>query len=91
LLVNEPAAAVKLAVIAPAVAVTDAGTETLALVEIKVINAPEPGAGWLRVTTQLEVPLGLNEVGLQIKAETWESTVKVREADAEPPLSEAVI
>jgi hypothetical protein len=45
LLVNDPAVAVKLAVVAPADAVTDAGTETLALLELKEITAPEPGAG----------------------------------------------
>jgi hypothetical protein len=45
LLVNDPAVAVKLAVVAPAVTVTDAGTETFALLELKAINAPEPGAG----------------------------------------------
>jgi hypothetical protein len=70
LLVNDPAVAVKFAVAAPAVAVTDAGTETFALLEIKAINAPELGAGWLRVTTQVDIPFGLNEAGLQLKAET---------------------
>ena len=63
---NEPAVAVKLAVVAPEIAVTDAGTETFALLELSAINAPEPGAGWLRVTTHADVPLGLSEVGLQL-------------------------
>lgn len=67
---NDPAVTVKLAVVAPAVAVTDAGTETFVLLELKAIDAPEPGAGWLRVTTHADVPLGLNEVGLQLKADT---------------------
>ncbi len=67
---NDPAVAVKLAVVAPAVAMTDVGTETFALLELKAIAAPDPGAGWLRVTTQEDVPLGLNEDGLQLKAET---------------------
>ena len=91
MLVNDPAVAVKLAVVAPAVAVTDAGTETFALFELSAITAPEPGAGWLRVTTQADVPLGLNEAGLQLKAETWASVTSVREDDAVPPFSEAVI
>jgi hypothetical protein len=88
--VNDPAVAVKLAVVAPELAVTDEGTETLALLELSAIDAPEPGAGLLRVTTQADVPLGLNVDGLQLKAETRESAVRVKEADA-VPFSEAVI
>lgn len=44
LLVNDPAVAVKDAVVAPAAAVTKAGTDTLALLELNAIAAPEPGA-----------------------------------------------
>ena len=47
---NDPAAAVKLAVVAPAIAVTDAGTETFPLLELKAIDAPGAGAGWFKVT-----------------------------------------
>jgi len=90
LLVNEPAAAVKLAVVAPAVAVADAGTETLPLFELSAIVAPEAAAGLLRVTTQTAVPPGFKDAGLQFKAETWESVAKVREDEAAPPLSDAV-
>jgi hypothetical protein len=72
--VNDPAVAVKLAVVAPAMAVTDAGTETFALLELKAIKAPEPGAGWLRVATQVDAPLGLNEAGLQLKPLTTAAT-----------------
>lgn len=86
-----PAVAVKLAVVAPAVAVTDAGTETFELLELKAIEAPDPGAGWLRVTVQADIPLGLNEVGAQLKADTCDSETNVREAEAVPPFSEAVI
>jgi hypothetical protein len=50
LLVNDPAVAVKLVAVAPAIAVTDAGTETLALLEVSAIDAPEVGAGLLKVT-----------------------------------------
>ena len=70
LLVNDPAVAVKLAVVAPAVTVTDVGTETFALLELSAIAAPGLGTGWLRVTTHADVPLGFNEAGLQLKAET---------------------
>jgi hypothetical protein len=89
--VNDPAVAVKLAAVAPALAVIDAGTETLALLELTAIDTPEPEAGLLRVTTQADVPPGLNVAGLQLKAETRESAVRVRGADAVPPFSEAVI
>ena len=88
---KEPAVAVKLAVAEPELAVTDEGTETLALLELRAINAPEPEAALLRVTTQADVPPGLNVAGLQLKPETRESAVSVREADAVPPFSEAVI
>jgi hypothetical protein len=70
LLVNDPAVAVKLAVVAPAITVTAVGTETLALLEVSAIAVPEPEAGWLRVATQVAVPFGLNDAGLQLKAET---------------------
>ena len=91
MLVNDPAVAVKLAVVAPEMTVTDDGTETLALLELKAMTAPEPGAGWLRVTVQADVPLGLNDAGIQLKADTCASETKVRGAEAVPPFSEAVI
>lgn len=91
LLVNARAVAVKLAVVAPAVAVTDAGTETLVLLELSATAAPDPEAGWLSVTIQADVPLGLTEAGLQLSAETWARIAKVSEAEAVLPLSEAVI
>ena len=74
MLVNDPAVAVKLAVVAPETVVTDAGTETLALLELRAIDAPEDGAGWLRVATHADVPLGFNEVGLQLKPLTSVAT-----------------
>ena len=64
--VNDPAVAVKLAVVAPAMAVTDAGTETLALLELRATAAPDPVAGLLRVTTHVDFPTGLNVAGLQL-------------------------
>ncbi len=67
---NDPAVAVKLTAVAPELAVTDEGTETFALLELSAMDAPEPGAALLRVTTQADVPPGLNVAGLQLKAET---------------------
>jgi hypothetical protein len=72
-------------------AVTDAGTETFALLELSATAAPEVGAGLLRVTTQADVPPGLNVAGVQLRAETWVSAVRVSEAETVPLFSEAVI
>ena len=77
--------------VAPELAVIDEGTETFALLELSAMDAPEPGAGLLRVTTQADVPPGFNVAGLQLKADTRASAVRVREAEAVPPFSEAVI
>ena len=85
------AAAVKLAALAPALAVTDAGTETLALLELSAMATPELGAGLLNVTTQVACPFGFSDAGVQLKAETWASDIRVSDAEAVLPLSEAVI
>jgi hypothetical protein len=89
--VNVPAVAVKLAVVAPALAVTDSGTETLELLVLSAIATAEAGAGLVKVTIQEDGPPGFNAAGVQLKVETRESAVRVSEADAVPPLSEAVI
>ena len=88
-LVNDPAVAVKLAVVAPEAGVMDAGTETFALLELSAMAAP--GAGLLKVTTQVDCPFGFNDAGVQLKAETWASAVRDSGAEAVVPLSEAVI
>ena len=50
-----------------------------------------PGAGLLNVTTQVACPFGFSDAGVQLKAETWASAVRVSGAEAVLPLSEAVI
>ena len=90
-MVKEPAIAVNVAVVAPAMAVTDAGTETFALLELSAMDAPEDGTGLVKVTIQEDVPPEFSDAGLQLNAETWESVASVREAEAVPPFSEAVI
>jgi hypothetical protein len=91
LVVKDPAVAVKLAVVAPAIEVTDAGTETFALLEPRAIMAPPAGAGLLKVTRQLAVPAGFSDAGVQLTAETWESDARVSDVEAVLPSSEAVI
>jgi hypothetical protein len=56
-------------VVAPAIAVIEAGTETLALLELRAIVAPTDWAGLLSVTVQLAVPPGFSDAGEQLKAE----------------------
>jgi hypothetical protein len=46
--------ALKVADIAPAATVTDAGTARVELVLVKVTVAPPKGAAWVRVTVQVE-------------------------------------
>ena len=67
---NDPAVAVKLALVAPATAVTDDGNVTLALLELSAIDAPEDGVGLLSVIRQVEVPPGFNDAGLQLTTVT---------------------
>ena len=88
---KDPAAAVKLTLVAPPAAVTEAGKETLALLEASAITAPDAGAGLLNVTRQVDFPFGFNVAGMQFIAETRKSAVSVNEAEAVLPLSEAVI
>jgi hypothetical protein len=59
--------AVKVAVVAPAATVTDAGTWTAAvLLEVKLTTAPPAGAGPLRVTVPVEEAPPATDVGLTL-------------------------
>ncbi len=52
--------AVKVAEVAPAATVTDAGTDTAVLLSERATALPPAGAAWFRVTVQvLEVPAGI--------------------------------
>ena len=88
---KDPAAAAKLTLVAPAATVSEAGTETLALLEPRAMTAPDAGAGLLRVTRQLAFPFGFSVAGVQLTADTCESAVSVREVEAVLPFSEAAI
>ena len=60
----------KVAEIAAAATVTDAGTVRMELVFVRVTIAPPVGAGWVRVTVQVLVELGPTLVGVQANKET---------------------
>jgi hypothetical protein len=63
-------AALKVAEVAAAATVTDAGTVSAGLVLVRVTVAPPVGAGWVRVTVHVPEELGPRLVGLQaIKAD----------------------
>ena len=60
----------KLAEVAAAATVTDAGTVSVALVLVRVTLAPPVGAPWVKVTVQVLEELGPRLVGLQAREET---------------------
>jgi hypothetical protein len=57
--------ALKVADVAPAATVTDAGTESVELVLVNVTVAPPAGAAWVRVTVQVEAPELFSVAGRQ--------------------------
>ena len=63
MLATVPAVAVKLAVVAPAPTVTDAGTPRAALFEDSPTEAPPVNAADVNVTVQVEVPPETTEFG----------------------------
>ena len=65
-----PAVALKFAVVAPAITVTDAGTVRAALFEESPTDAPPANAARDRVTVQVVVPLEATELGEQDNPET---------------------
>ena len=78
--------ALKVAEVAAAATVTDAGTVRVALVLVRVTLAPPVGAGWVRVTVQELEELGPRLVGLQVSEETRTDTARVTVVLAELPL-----
>jgi hypothetical protein len=70
LLDTVPAVAVKLAVVAPAGAVTDAGTGSAALFEERLTEAPPIRAADVNVTVQVEVAPEVTEFGEQDTPDT---------------------
>jgi hypothetical protein len=75
--------ALKVAVVAAAATVTDAGTVRTELVLVKVTLAPPVGAGWVRVTVQVLDEFGPRLVGLQASEETSTGATRLTLALAE--------
>ena len=75
--------ALKLAEVAAAATVTDAGTVSVALGLARVTLAPPVGAPWVRVTVQVLNELGPRLVGLQASEETSTGAVRLMVALAE--------
>jgi hypothetical protein len=63
------AAALKVAVDAPAVTVTEAGTVSNVLLLARVTAEPPTGAVWVSVTVQVLTALGLRLVGAHVSLE----------------------
>jgi hypothetical protein len=77
---------VKVADVAPAGTVTDAGTVRAELVLVKVTIAPPVGAAWLRVTVQVLEETGPRLIELQTTEETSADAARLIVALAELPL-----
>ena len=75
--------ALKVAVVAAAATVIDAGTVSVALVLVRVTAAPPVGAGWVSVTMQVLEAFGPRVVGLQASEETRTDAVRLTIALAE--------
>ena len=78
--------ALKVAEVAAAVTVTDAGTVRLELVLDKVTTAPPEGAALVRMMVQVLDELGPRLVGLQAGEETTTGVTRLTMALAELPL-----
>jgi len=77
-LVSVPAVAVKVAVVAPGVTVTDAGTLKAALLLATATTLPPAGAAWLNVIVQVVEELAFTLAGLQDRPVTTMGATKVK-------------
>ena len=75
--------ALKVAVVAAAVTVTEAGTVSVAFVLVRVMSAPPAGAALVRVTVQVLEAFGPRLVGLQASDDTSTGATRVTVALAE--------
>jgi hypothetical protein len=73
----------KVAEVAPAATVTEAGTVRAELVLDKVTTAPPGGAGWVRVTVQVLEETGPRLMELQANEETSTGATRLMVALAE--------
>jgi hypothetical protein len=84
------AVALKMAVVVPADTVTEAGTESEALLLARVIAEPPAGAVCVRVSVHVLTALWPRLVGLQVRAEIWSPVDRVMVAVWELVLRVAV-
>jgi hypothetical protein len=75
--------AVKVADVAAAATVTEAGTVRVALLLVRVTEAPPAGAALVRVTVQVEEAFWPRLVGLQASEETRTGATRLMVAFAE--------
>ena len=85
------AVAVKLAVVAPAGTVTEAGTARAELLSERLTVVPPLGAACDKVTVQLIFPGGVNEVGVHVRLVSAATPVRFSVVLLEPPFSVAVM
>jgi len=67
----------KVADVAAAATVTEAGTVSVVLVLVRVTMAPPVGAAWVRVMVQVLEELGPRLLGLQTSEEIWMGAVRL--------------
>jgi hypothetical protein len=77
------AVAVKVALVAPAATVTEAGTVSSVLLLARVTAAPPGSAGWVVVTVQLLVALWPRLAGVQATEDTSTGASRLTEAVCE--------
>jgi hypothetical protein len=85
------AVAEKVAEVAPAAIVTEAGTVSAALLSERETTAPPVGAGLLRATVQVLLAPEVRVAGAQLRPVSRVGASRLREKVAEPPAAEAVM
>ena len=91
MLLRATVVALKLAVVAAAATVTEAGMVSVGLLLVRVTAAPPMGATWVRVIVQALEALGPRLVGLQTRDETSTAAIRLMVALAEVLLYAAVM
>jgi hypothetical protein len=78
--------ALKLADVAPAATLTEAGVVSTALLSERATLAPPVGAAWVKVTVQVLEALGPRLLGVQASEDTSTGATRLMLALAELPL-----